>query len=108
MQRVRDQIHGLREQGFRIAASHLQPGYNAIHSIAALDPDFIKIPRALFADAKDDPRANRLLRHLVEFAGEEKMAIIAEGIETAEEAQAAADLGFALAQGYHYGKPGPL
>ena len=31
--------------------------------------------------------------------------VIAEGIETAAEAEACRDLGFHLAQGYHFGKP---
>jgi len=45
---------------------------------------------------------------LVAAARELRARTLAEGVETAAEAEACRRAGFAFAQGYYFGKPGPL
>jgi EAL domain-containing protein (putative c-di-GMP-specific phosphodiesterase class I) len=45
---------------------------------------------------------------LVAAARELLVRTIAEGVETAEEAAACSSAGFSHAQGYYFGRPGPI
>ena len=55
----------------------------------------------------DQDRTRRLIvRNLVQLAGELPCTLIAEGIETLDEARCLADLGITLHQGYAYARPG--
>jgi EAL domain-containing protein (putative c-di-GMP-specific phosphodiesterase class I) len=47
----------------------------------------------------------RLVASLVAAARELLVKTVAEGVETAAEAEVCRDLGFTLAQGYHFGRP---
>ena len=50
----------------------------------------------------------RLVRSLVTIARELGVRSIAEGVETEADARACAQLGFELAQGFHFGDPVPV
>ena len=55
------------------------------------------------------PRSRRrLLRSLVEIVKDLGAEPVAEGVETAGEAEACVDIGFTRAQGYFFGRPRPL
>jgi EAL domain-containing protein (putative c-di-GMP-specific phosphodiesterase class I) len=44
----------------------------------------------------------------VEIARDLGVEPLAEGVETPQEAEVCIDLGFTLAQGYHFGRPVPI
>jgi EAL domain-containing protein (putative c-di-GMP-specific phosphodiesterase class I) len=58
-------------------------------------------------DNADESR-RRMMESLVRMVRDLGINALAEGIETAAEAEACIDLGFEFAQGYYYGKPAPL
>jgi EAL domain-containing protein (putative c-di-GMP-specific phosphodiesterase class I) len=55
-----------------------------------------------------DRRTRRLVQHILEFAADEGMQVVAEGIETEEQRKSVVDLGCPLLQGYLLGKGEPL
>ena len=65
----------------------------------------LKVDRALTAYTTGPQGAGRMLAGVVGLANRLGLACIAEGIETLEQAQAAAELGFTRGQGFYYGKP---
>lgn len=98
----------LRAGGGLIALDDLGSGYSGLNSLATLLPDFVKLDMALVRRVTVDAKARRLARHLIEFARDEGMKVVAEGIETEAERDIVAGLGVDLLQGYLYGKPKPL
>jgi diguanylate cyclase (GGDEF)-like protein len=106
--RTRGILKGLQDQGFRIALDDLGAGYASLQSLANLEPDFVKLDREFLQGIEADNRSSRLLRHILEFAKDEGMEVIAEGIETANDRDKVRDLGCTYIQGYFYGKPKPL
>jgi EAL domain-containing protein (putative c-di-GMP-specific phosphodiesterase class I) len=50
----------------------------------------------------------KFLGSLVRISFDMGIAPLAEGIETEAEAKVCAELGFALAQGYYFGRPAPV
>jgi diguanylate cyclase (GGDEF)-like protein len=65
----------------------------------------VKIDRTLTAFATQAGPMARMLRGLVGLVGHLGLTGIAEGIESRAQADAAADLGLAHGQGFHFGKP---
>lgn len=77
--------------------------------LAEAPPHYLKFDRRLIADLDQAPVAKkRVLRSLLGLARELDVKTVAEGIETAAEARACTELGFAYGQGFHIGRPKPI
>jgi diguanylate cyclase (GGDEF)-like protein len=103
----RSVLRRLKSRGFRIALDDLGAGYASLNALAQIEPDFVKLDMALVRRVTDDPRTARLVKHILEFAADERMLTIAEGIETEEERRIVEDLGCPLLQGFYFGRPVP-
>jgi EAL domain-containing protein (putative c-di-GMP-specific phosphodiesterase class I) len=70
--------------------------------VAGLKPQLVKLTRELAIRATGEPEAG----WLIGLAGRTASTpLVAEGVETAEEARALARLGIELGQGHHFGSP---
>lgn len=65
----------------------------------------MKLDRSLVSGIHADPAREALVTGLVHFARIAGPTVIAEGIETAAEAEAVARLGIQLGQGFLHGRP---
>jgi EAL domain-containing protein (putative c-di-GMP-specific phosphodiesterase class I)/FixJ family two-component response regulator len=105
-------VHGAlrpwREAGLRFAIDDAGAGYASFQHILRLRPDIIKLDIALTRGIDADPIRRSLAAALVTFGHEMDAVLVAEGVETAQELEALAALGFDAAQGYHLGRPVPL
>lgn len=106
--RLSRQIDRLRALGARLAIDDTGAGFASLAHILKLDPDLIKLDRALTSGIDTDPVRRALAAALVSFAAQTRAEIIAEGIETAEELEVLCELGVRYGQGYFLGRPGPL
>jgi EAL domain-containing protein (putative c-di-GMP-specific phosphodiesterase class I) len=104
---LRRQCDDLRMRGALIALDDAGSGYSGLQQLAALRPQVVKLDRALVSDADTDPVRVALAEMLGEFAGRIDAWLLAEGIETAAELAAFAQLGVPLAQGWLLGRPTP-
>jgi EAL domain-containing protein (putative c-di-GMP-specific phosphodiesterase class I) len=91
--------------GFSVALDDFGAGYSGLDRFARLAPDEIKLDMALVRDIDRDPRRRAIVRSLVGLCAELDTLLIAEGIETADEARCLADLGVRYHQGYWYARP---
>ena len=98
----------LRARGYRIAVDDLGAGYSGLNNLATLRPEFVKIDMSLIRDIHKDQRKLNLVQSLVDFANKANMLIVAEGVETEEEAAAATSAGCHMLQGYLLGRPAAL
>ncbi|WP_108667397.1 EAL domain-containing protein [Euzebya rosea] len=92
----------------RLAVDDAGAGYSSLQHILSLRPDLIKLDRSLVAGLHTDPGQEAMVAGLVHFAGRTGARIVAEGIEDADEMQAARALGVDYGQGYHLGRPAPV
>lgn len=95
----------LRSQGFRIAIDDLGAGYAGLTSFAALEPDIVKLDMALVRNMDREPLKQKLVGSLTNVCRDLGILVVAEGIETEGERQAATHLGCDLLQGYLLGRP---
>ncbi len=104
---LESRIAALRRRGYRIALDDLGAGYAGLTSFAALDPEVVKIDMQLVRGVDADPIKQRLVASMTGLCRELGIQVVAEGVETAAERDALAELGCDLLQGYLIGRPKP-
>jgi len=97
----------LREHGARLAIDDVGAGFSSLRHIVLTAPDIIKIDRSIAGGAAGDPVLRTLVRALVQFAAGLGADVVAEGVETAEDADQLRALGVGYGQGWYFGRPGP-
>ena len=105
--RLRERVSELRKHGFRIAIDDMGTGYSALHVLAELQPDFIKLDKMLVRDLPDEPIKRNLVSAITGFARDSQSVVIAEGVETEDEVETLKSLGIELQQGFFFGYPEP-
>jgi EAL domain-containing protein (putative c-di-GMP-specific phosphodiesterase class I)/ActR/RegA family two-component response regulator len=101
-------VADLREQGMRIAVDDAGAGFASFRHILRLCPDLIKLDLELTRAIDRDPRQRALASALVSFATNVGATQVAEGLETRQQLDTAAEIGIRYGQGYHLGRPAPL
>ncbi len=105
--RLRNALDELRGAGTRIAVDDSGTGFSGLAHIYNLAPDIIKLDRQITAGLDEDPIRRALARALATFADDTDAILLAEGIETHSQLEAARELGVRWGQGYLFGRPGP-
>ena len=106
VERLRTQ---LSRAGVGIAYDNFGAGQARLLELAEVPPHYLKFDMSFVRGidtASGDRR--RLLTSLVGVAKDLLVQTVAEGVETAEEADACFRIGFTHAQGYHFGRPRPI
>jgi EAL domain-containing protein (putative c-di-GMP-specific phosphodiesterase class I) len=96
-----------RAEGLRLAIDDVGAGFSSLRHIVVTTPDVIKIDRSIVSGLDTDPVLSKLVQSLVEFGHGCRVRVVAEGVETADEAAVLHDLGVDYGQGWHFGRPGP-
>jgi EAL domain-containing protein (putative c-di-GMP-specific phosphodiesterase class I) len=82
-------------------------GRSRLLELAELAPSYLKFDRSLIQSLEGAERRRDLVSTLVNMVHEMGIETLAEGIETAAEAEVCTTLGFDYAQGYYFGRPEP-
>lgn len=101
-------IKVLRTMGFRIAVDDTGSGYASLNTISEVMPDIIKIDRSVIQDIDKNSVKESMLKGLLLVAKETGSLVVAEGIESAEEALVLSRNKVDLAQGFFYARPKAL
>lgn len=89
----------------RVSVDDAGAGYASLRHILELRPSFVKLDLSIVRGIEDDPLRQGLVTGLVYFAGRTGCELIAEGIESEQEAAALRDLNIRFGQGYLLGRP---
>lgn len=101
------QIARLTARGIRVALDDFGAGYNSLTYIHALPVQIIKLDRGLAIGSVPE-RVATLYRSVIRLCDEMGLEVIAEGIESAAQADILYDAGCRLAQGHLFGRPAPI
>ncbi len=100
---------GLQELHIPLAFDDFGTGQARLLELTEVAPRFLKFDAVWISGIDRAPRQRRdMVRSLLEMAGGMQIVPIAECVETPEEAAVCSELGFELAQGYHFGRPGRI
>lgn len=100
-------VNELHKAGFCIELDDFGSGYSSLTSLGELQIDVLKLDM-YFAKNMNNPKQQLILEHIFSIAHTLDVETVAEGIETAEQAERYKDYGCTLIQGYYYSKPLPI
>ena len=105
MARLRHILDYYRSRGVGTAVDDMGAGFTSIAYVEALRPDYVKLDRDLVVEAERSADARGKLAEVVRASQGFGAKVIAEGMETAAQAQMCVDVGVDYMQGYLFAKP---
>jgi len=100
-------VESYRDSGYLIALDDVGAGHSNLNRIPQIKPDIIKVDRYLIQDIDKDFYKQEVLKSMVSMSEHLGTVMIAEGVETYEEAHTLLDIGVDVIQGYYFAKPKP-
>ena len=82
-------------------------GYSNVNNLLRYMPKYVKIDRMLMEEIQNNPQKQHFVKDIIDFAHDNNILTLAEGIETSEELKEVIRLGVDLIQGYYTARPNP-
>ncbi len=105
--KVIEQLRSLKALGIRIALDDFGCGFSSLSSLSQLPIDRLKVDRSFVARLNSGNARSGIVHTILRLAEGSDMSVIAEGVETSEQAQLLQSLGCREMQGFLYGHPMP-
>lgn len=102
---MRRKIAVTKEWNGLIAIDDFGAGYNSETVLLDMEPDIIKVDMSLVQRIHEDPNRQLILNNILDFAAQNHITVLAEGVETKEELEFLIQCGVELFQGYYIGRP---
>jgi len=100
-------LRQLREEGVALHVDDFGTGHSSLSTLHDLPVGALKIDRSFVQRMQTSPRSRELVGLMVTMGAQFGLSVIAEGIETEQEAATLAELGCPLVQGYLFSRPVP-
>jgi EAL domain-containing protein (putative c-di-GMP-specific phosphodiesterase class I) len=100
-------ISDLKVIGVRVSIDDFGTGYSSLSSLRKLPIDVLKIDRSFVMSTPADAEACAIVEVILGLAKRLALDVVAEGVETAEQAAYLLGRGCPLLQGYRYARPIP-
>lgn len=104
---MRETIQRIRNLGMHVAIDDFGTGYSTFSYIKELPADTVKIDMSFVKDIDVNENSRTIVKAIVTLADTAGLNVIAEGIETEEQAKILRSLGCREGQGYFFSKPLP-
>jgi diguanylate cyclase (GGDEF)-like protein/PAS domain S-box-containing protein len=99
------QLNQLRAIGVTVSVDDFGTGYSSLSYLKKFAIDYLKIDRSFIRDIVDDPQDRAIVEAIIAMAKRLGVKLVAEGVETRDQADLLAAVGCDFAQGYFYAKP---
>jgi len=99
------ELEKLRAEGIMIAIDDFGTGFSSLSMLANLPVDVLKIDRLFISEAMTNKKYHKILRSIVDMAGDLELKVVAEGIEHVEQLELLKSLGVVYIQGYLISRP---
>ncbi|HEX2829184.1 MAG TPA: EAL domain-containing protein [Burkholderiales bacterium] len=100
-------LRALKDEGINISIDDFGTGYSSLSYLAQLPVDALKIDRSFVMSMMDKSESTMIISTIISLAHALRMRVIAEGVETAEQAKLLRLLQCDEAQGYLFARPMP-
>ncbi len=101
-------IGELSELGIRFSIDDFGTGYSNLSTLKALPLFELKIDQSLIQGVPQDPNSTVIVRLIIEMGHQLDLQVVAEGVETSEQADFLIENGCDALQGYLFMRPMPL
>jgi diguanylate cyclase (GGDEF)-like protein/PAS domain S-box-containing protein len=100
-------IDELERLGFHVAVDDFGTGYSSLSYLKNFNIHTLKIDLSFVRDVAYDSQSRAIVQSIVSLGSGLGLTVVAEGVETVEQAESLADLGCDVLQGYLIGRPMP-
>jgi EAL domain-containing protein (putative c-di-GMP-specific phosphodiesterase class I) len=100
-----ESLRQLKELNVGLEIDDFGTGYSSLSYLSQLPFDTLKIDRSFVKDLGAHGENSDIVRTILDMARSMKMSVVAEGVETADQAVVLTALGCSDAQGYYFSKP---
>lgn len=104
-QNAKDTLTLCRKAGLGISIDDFGTGYSSLSYLHYYPINTLKVDQSFIRNMLADKSSKELVKSIVALGTNMNLDIIAEGVESAEEAAALRDMGCQQAQGYYFSKP---
>jgi len=94
-----------RASGIEVALDDFGAGHSSLGVLRSLPIDVIKLDRSFISPVATDPRAAHMVKSVVTMAQGLALKVVAEGVETIEQAVLLTEIGCDIGQGFLFGRP---
>ena len=105
LQQTAETLKNLRDLGVRISIDDFGTGYSSLNSLMRLPIDSLKIDKSFIADITNNQQSLSLVRGIISIGHNLELNVVAEGVETGQQADLLIANGCDHMQGYHFGRP---
>jgi diguanylate cyclase (GGDEF)-like protein/PAS domain S-box-containing protein len=100
-------LRDLSAEGIRVAIDDFGTGYSSMEQLRRMPVDIVKVDRSFVAGMASDSTDREIVAAVVGMARALNLSVVAEGIETREQAEALRELGCDIGQGFLFAKAVP-
>lgn len=104
---VAEALKTLSTNGIRIALDDFGTGYSSLSHLKQFPVDIVKIDRSFLRDLHGDEHNAAIIRTVISLGRSLKLDVVAEGVETADQALYLSAQGCPFGQGYLFGRAAP-
>lgn len=101
-------LNALRAEGFLVEMDDFGSGYSSLNMLKDMPVDIVKIDMVFLNKAKDDAKAETILRNIMKLTGDLGISSLTEGVETEDQYEMLSRMGCKLFQGYYFARPMPV
>ncbi len=101
-------LRAAKDAGIKLALDDFGTGFSSLGYLRRFDLDVLKIDRAFVADVATSREDAAIVQQLVALAHALDLAPVAEGVDSAEQAQTLHGMGCDFAQGFYFSAPQPV
>jgi diguanylate cyclase len=98
-------LETIKTMGLSIAVDDFGTGFSSLSYLQKLQVDRLKIDKAFVAEIAHNERARRIPELVIQLGHRLGLTVMAEGVETKEQADILVQLGCEDAQGFYYARP---
>ncbi len=102
-----EKLRELKRRGLKVAIDDFGTGYSSLGYLSRLPLDALKVDRSFIDEMADDPQQMSIVTAIISLAHSLDLKVIAEGVETATQAQLLRLLRCDQIQGYLMARPQP-
>ncbi|WP_412973163.1 putative bifunctional diguanylate cyclase/phosphodiesterase [Glaciecola sp. MF2-115] len=103
METMQKQVHELQKLGIKVSVDDFGTGFSSLSQLQSLSADIVKIDRSFVASMGTGGQA--IIQATQYMANELGYSVVAEGVETREQADQLSNIGITCSQGFYFSHP---
>lgn len=104
---VEEVVKKMKSAGFKMLMDDFGSGYSSLNMLKSTPFDVLKIDKSFLDEFMESDRGRKIIEHTISMSQDIGLDIIAEGVETSDQAKFLSECGCDSAQGFFYSKPIP-